>query len=123
MLCQALAEATLDATLNLEAKVLISLGVGGFIGNVVALPIGAQPEWGGGTNQKQRRMSGCDAGDFYLTPSGKRTLHRLPGQISVHVAEGAEPAAVLSALTAPGAPLAGGTPDCKPSKGFLLLKA
>jgi len=111
-------------------------------GGICAVPLYAQE--GAATNQSQRpeikalelprqtsgedriisqRANSFDAGDFYVSPKGKRILHRLAGSVAIALDDRAGKDRVINRLTAGSGPLDGYTVDFEASEDVLVLKA
>jgi subtilisin family serine protease len=78
---------------------------------------------GSATGVAEQLANSFDAGDFYITPKGKRPLHRLAGAVAVRLDGNADGKAVLGALTRPGGSLAGYKLDGQYDRGIVVLKA
>jgi subtilisin family serine protease len=70
----------------------------------------------------QQETQHFDAGDFYLTRGGKRSLHRLAGAVAVQLVVSVSSSNVVVGLTGSGAPLAGYGIAAVPGRNLIILR-
>src|SRR5437879_6261059 len=71
----------------------------------------------------EHRAQSFDAGDFYSTPEGKRTLHRLAGAVVVQIETPSDKSATVKSLARSGGVLDGYSVDFEAVDDFTVLKA